>query len=249
MAFEGWDNGQPPKAWDRILAIDVGGATPWCWLFSAIDPFGNIIVYDEIYLITTDVEKLVNLALPKMKAPDGTALTFRYKVCDYENRVAMADIEKMSKRVIRVDGALKHGKAGSIHRLHGYLHPNEQHHFPNWHPAAGTAGSPRLFIAPWVKNLIRELPQQRWKEQANGLSLKDEPDRTIDNHAVDCLLYTVRQLPNPTELKATPGQMEHKAKSLISRMYWEDVQRRKEQLAPEGRKTYRITRGGVTMLN
>ncbi len=191
-------------------------------------------------------EMLVNLAVPKMLDEEQKPYDFLAKVCDYENRVAMEDLRRRSSLLL-MNNAQKHGKAGSIQRLSAYLHPNPKHQFPPWHPRAGQFGSPRLFIMARCKNLIKEFPQQRWKAVSD--SLRDEPDRSIANHATDCALYTVRQLPHPMELKPSVFAIGSDAKSLASRLYWADVAKQKAKEVPQGRHPYRISRTPATLLN
>lgn len=239
----GWVNGRPPKHWLRTLAVDVGGSSPWCFLWGAIDSYGNIIWYDEIYKVTTSVDELTEEALPKMKDEDGQPYQFRVRVIDYENKIAAEDLRR---RGIVLQNAIKQDKAASIHRLQSYLHPNPKHGFPEWHPRAGELGSPRCFITANCRNFIREVPQQRWLEQSNFV--KDEPDRKIPNHAVDDALYTVRSLPDPRLLKsAEPMAPQGTTLSLMSRMYWEDVRRQKEKEA-QPRSGYRIHPISIDML-
>lgn len=243
--YSTWPNGIPPKAWQRVLACDVGGASPWAFEWSAVDPWHNLIFYDEIYKITTDVELLVVECLPKMVNEEGLPYNFLAKVIDYENKIAAEDLRR---RGILFTNAQKHGKAGSFQRLNAYLHPNPKHQFPPWHPRAGEFGSPRLFIMSRCKNLIKEFPQQRWKGAKEGL--KDEADRSIANHAVDCVLYTVRQLPHPMELKPTNNLVGPAAISLMSRMYWEDCAKAEKKRVPEsGRRPYRMGKTPFQLLN
>ncbi len=243
-SYTSWPNGIPPREWQRILACDVGGASPWAFEWSALDPWHNLIFYDEIYKVTTDVELLANECAPKMVDEENKPYNFLAKVIDYENKIAAEDLRR---RGILFTNAQKHGKAGSIQRLSAYLHPNPKHQFPPWHPRAGQFGSPRLFAMARCKNLIKELPQQRWKAVSD--SLRDEPDRSIANHATDCALYTVRQLPHPMELKPTTDILGAGSTDLRSRLYWHDVQKQREREAPEGRKPYRISRNPVRLLN
>lgn len=235
MAFEDWAEGLPPRTWQRILSVDVGGASPWAWEWTARDPLGYLVVYDEIYETTTDVERLVAKALPKMKAVDGGDYNWLGKCIDYENKIAAEDLRR---RGITVTNAIKHNKLASIHRLASYLHPNQKRPFPSWHPKAGQPGSPLLFVMDRCSNLIRELPQQAWKE-GTGDSLKDEADRSIPNHAVDAMLYTVRILPHPSEIKIDYKPVE-KRMNTISSLYYEDLKKRKEQANPtDTRRPYR----------
>lgn len=235
MAFEGWVDGIPPKEWKRMLTIDVGGATPWAFEWGARDPHGYVVAYDEVSETTTDVRKLAEMAKARMKFQGVEEYEWLFKACDYENRIAMEDLRKYG---IQVTNAVKHNKLASIHRLAGYLHPNPKRPFPSWHPRAGQAGSPLLFVHPRCKVLIAELPQQRWKE-GQGDNLKDEADRTIRHDTVDCLLYMVRLLPAPEEVKIIYEPKQIQQIDLMSRLYHEDVKRQKERLESQMRRPYR----------
>ena len=69
--------------------------------------------------------------------------------------------------------------------------------------------------------------------------MKNEPDRTIDNHAVDCTLYITRELPEVAKLKPSPGPA-HDPRSLMSRCYWEDVATREAERQPQKDRRYRL---------
>src|ERR1043165_3279544 len=112
--FAGWDGDIPPQEWERFLAMDVGGSSPNALVWCAQCPDTHTIVaYDEIYEVTTDMRKLAEQALPRMKSQRGD-YNFRFKVIDYENRIAA---EEMQRHGIRFDNAVKHNKMLSIHRL------------------------------------------------------------------------------------------------------------------------------------
>jgi hypothetical protein len=235
-----WVDGRPPREWQRVMAVDVGGASPWAFLWCAVDPDGNLVFYDEIYKVSTNVDELAVEALPKMVDEERQPYQFRAKVIDYENKVAATDLQR---RGITLTNAAKHGKAGSVSRMSGYLHPHAKHHFPEYHPRAGQSNSPRMFVTSNCKNFIREIPQQRWLEQTSGFT-KDEMDRRIANHAVDCCLYITREVPEARDLKpASPmgrNGVVMGAQSLMSQMYWADVKRREENKPAPGRSPYRI---------
>jgi hypothetical protein len=227
------------------LAIDVGGTSPWSWLFLAIDPDQNVIVYHEIYKATTLIEDLVKEAKPWMADQEGRPYEFKFKCIDAANKIAADDIRRKG---ITLTNAIKINKLTSIHRLNGYLHPNPIHAFPQWHPLAGQAGSPRLFIMSSCKGLIKELPQQRWKQNSTGTSMKDEPDPNIADHSVDALLYALRQLPPPYDLKPVPPSKKGEDIDLRSKLYWIDVKKQKEKYETSNRIPYRLTRGGINIL-
>lgn len=235
---EGWEDGRPPREWPRLLAVDVGGATPWCWLWCAVDPHGNLIFYDEIYKTTADTADLVRDALPKMKDLSGESYNFQAKVIDYENRVAAEEVRKAG---ILLNNAVKNEKMVSVNRLKSYLHPNPQHHFPSWHPLAGQPNSPRMFVSRRCRNLIWEIPQQRYKELGSYVlereKHKDELDRSVPNHATDCALYITRMRPKPMDLPVNPYAVTTKGISKMSEMYYFDLQREmKKKKAPERRR-------------
>jgi hypothetical protein len=228
--------GVPPFNWIRLLGIDVGGASPWAFLWCAVDNQGNVIVYDEIYKTTTDVDLLTDMALPKMNPPGGGDYQFQAAVIDYENKIAAEDL---SKRGINCTNAQKRNKQSSILRLASYLHPQPDHRYPEWHSRAGERNAPRLFISDRCVNLRRELPQQRWKEQKSktgDLMVKDEMAANIPNHAVDALLYILRERPQVSELPKTlyDNQM-YCSLSKSTQMYYHDAA--KHALETSGKKT------------
>lgn len=236
--FQGWENGIPPRHWKRILAMDIGGASPNAMEWFAQDPESqSIIAYDEINKVTTDMREMAVLALPKMKYPGANEeYDFIAKVGDYENRVALDD---MGRHGIRFTNAVKHDKMLSVHRFAAYLHPNEKRPFPQWHPLAGQPGSPLLFITLACKQLISEIPQQKWKNERAGDSVKDELDRSVRHDALDCGLYVARIMPAPATIPVPKIQVSSDTRSLQSKLYWADVKAQKERLSQsEERKAY-----------
>ena len=244
-----WVNGRPPKEWRRVLACDVGGSSPWAFEWVAVDPWGNLIFYDEIYKQTSNVDELAEEALPKM-GENGQAYEFQAKVIDYENKIAATDLEKRGIRFTNARKMNKSGDGGSVSRLSSYLHPNPKHAFPAYHPFAGRMCSPRAFFVQkdhernvGCPNLIRELPQQQWDQQLRTDSFKDVMDRNIPNHATDCALYISREMPHPASLPVNQYAATTQNLSKIAELYHYDVQRQKEKDAqPQPRSTYRISR-------
>ncbi len=245
-AFDGWDGMTPPLEWKRVLAMDVGGATPNNLEWAAVCPDTQTLVfYDEVNLTTTDMREIALRALPKMKAPSGIEYQFTAKVVDYENRVAADD---MARYGIRFSNAIKHDKTTSIQRLAGYLHPNPARPYPKWHPKAGRLGAPLLFITEGCPRLIHELPLQKWKNDASGASMKDEMDRNIRHDAVDCALYIARVMPAPITIPIPKIAAVEDSRSLQSKLYWLDVKRMEERNKQgENRKPYSASHiGGGT---
>lgn len=231
MAFEGWNNMVPPGDWERVLAMDVGGATNNALEFGAIDPHTkSLVMYDEIHKISTDMRELAELCKPKMMNPEtGVEYKFQFRTGDYENRVAL---DEMGRNGVRFTNAVKHDKLLSVQRLSGYLHPNPKRPYPAWHPKAGQPGAPLLFLTAGCPQLAKEIPIQRWKEAEEGSEVKDEMDRGVKHDCVDALLYIVRLLPASTTIAYPKVAPKEDRRSLMSKLYWQDV-KRMEQLKKE----------------
>lgn len=251
--FQGWKDGVPPIGWVRLLAMDVGGATANNLEFAAICPeTQSLVYYEEVNVVTTDMRRVAELALPYMK-PEGSDSEYNFlaKVGDYENRVALDD---MRRHGIAFTNAVKHDKTLSVQRLSGYLHPNPKRPFPPWHPLAGQLGAPLAYITSRCTHLISELPQQRWKKAdaraVDGASMKDELDRSVKHDAVDCALYVARILPAPATIPIPKIKLAKDERSLQSQLYWADVARAKaQQSATAPRKAYNPSHssGGVDL--
>lgn len=247
--FQGWENGGPPRSWERLLSFDVGGASPNAMEFAARCPQSSCIVfYDEIHITTTSMRKVAELALPKMK-PEGSQeeYNFIFKVGDYENKVALDD---MAKYGIRFTNAVKQNKITSVHRLAGYMHPNDKRPFPSWHPRAGELGSPLMFTTPACKHLNEEIPLQKWKNDGKGDSVKDELDRSVKHDALDCALYIARVLPAPALIAIAAVETKEDSMSMQSRMYYQAVKDNEERKNnTESRRPYNASHtngsGGV----
>lgn len=184
-----------PAEWNRLLAVDVGGSDPWAWEFAAVDPWGNVIFYDEIYGAGARVEPFARKAKPKIGD-----YRWQSKVIDYENKVAAAEL---AEHGITFTNAKKQNKNDSIFRMSGYLHPSKGHVFPSWHPKRGQPGSPRMFVSDQNKYLKNEIPQQRWRQLQGSEQFQNEMDPDTVKHSVDAGLYLLRELPRPTELTRT----------------------------------------------
>lgn len=188
----GFVNGEPPESWPRYQGIDVGGTDPWAFEYAAVDPWENVIFYNEIYRPGEYVDQFAHDAKLIMK--DRRFVT----VIDWENKLASAELKRHG---IQVHNARKRGKMDSITNMGGYLHPNPKRAFPSWHPMAGQPGSPGVFFTEQVPNLIREVPQQRWKKvMGTDISLNQLDDK-VSNHAFDAALYILRERPRPESLK------------------------------------------------
>lgn len=189
-----------PETWDRYLALDVGGSDPWAWEWAAVDPWGNVVFYDEINEPGALIEPFVKKAKPRI--PEH--LKFKAKVIDYENKAVAAEL---ADRGIVFSNAKKQNKNDSIFRLGGYLHANPKNPFPAWHPwkntmGPGDTGAPHLFVGDRCKGLIKQTPAARWRKKRGSETFENEldPDNGHDD-ALHAALYLIRERPKPTELE------------------------------------------------
>ncbi len=234
-----WVDGRPPKEWRRLLAVDVGGSSPWVFLWCAVDPHGNLVFYDEIHKVTSNVDELADLARPKMRAEDGEPYSFQAKVIDYENKIAAMDLQKRGIAMTNARKMNKSGQGGSTSMLSSYLHPNVNHHFPDYHQYAGKSHAPRCYITTKCVNLRRELPQQAWDRDGSTDALKDVMDRRIPHDTVDTMLYTVREMPHPATIAPMKYAVKGTNRTKMSELYWADLEREKEkQVDQESRRPY-----------
>lgn len=110
--------------------------------------------------------------------------------------------------------------------------------YPSWHPKAGQLGAPLMFITPNCPELLREIPNQKWKKPDGGVA-KDEMDRSIRHDTVDCILYICRMLPAPATIALPKHVVIEKTKgSLMSKMYWHDVKKAEENKKTPERRAY-----------
>jgi hypothetical protein len=211
-----------PETWNRLLALDVGGTDPWAWLWGAVDPWGNLIIYDEINRPGTRVEPFATEATPKIGS-----LKFQSKVIDYENKVVAGELRDHG---INFTNAKKQNKNDSIFRADGYIHANPKHSFPEWHPRYGEKGAPRLFISRKCKHLIKQIPQARWRKKRGSDVLENEldPDSGPDD-SYHAFLYMLRELPRPSELDTSILEYMRPELSQMSRMmHFQELIRKQE---------------------
>lgn len=216
MGFEG---GEPPKGWARYLGIDTGGADPWAFEFSAVDPYGNLVFYDEIYRPETYIASFKPDLTPRMEGRKFSKIPM-----DYENKAAMEELRRIG---VRVTNAIKRDKReGAINKMARYLHPNPERKFPEWHPRAGDVGSPGIFFLEKCKKFVEELPQQRWRTMSRNLQGRqeitlNEPDPNVPDHATHAGYYIIRERPEPNQL--LKPKVQSKAQEdidLRSKHYW-----------------------------
>lgn len=205
-------HGEPPMEWDRYIGIDVGGSNPWAFEFCAVDPWGNLVFYDEIW----GPEVYVGNFKEPLAQRTGTERTFKKIVIDWENKQAKEELRRLG---LNVTNAAKRGKIESVNKLARYLHPNPERRFPPWHPKKGQTGAPAFFAMEKCKHLREEIPLQRWADQ-NSAEGSGMPDKNVVKDAWDGCRYIIIERPEPIELESPPSVAMADGIDLNSRRIW-----------------------------
>lgn len=203
--------GELPSHWKRFRAMDHGHRQATCVLWFVVDPDGNIIVEDEYYepgKLPSDHAPVV-AAKTEMLAP-GIKYGPILAPPDCFRLPATADSTIADEYRDATDGAviLTHAndnvKAGLL-RVDEWMKRDDGDVYPDWHPLRRTygvdnKGAPRIFVSSRCTNLIREVPDYRWKDLSPTAEKdKDEPEepRKKEDHACDALRYGVMSRPRP----------------------------------------------------
>ena len=186
-----------PDEWKRVRSIDHGQVHPTACLWGAIDPDGNIFVYQEYYRpgIVSDHVKEIK----RMSGEEKYFETLLPPECWGKTR------EKEGKLWSIYDEYWEHGVNcvrannevnGGINRVGEYFKIDPE----RVHPLTGEKGSPALFIFKNCKNLIIEIPEYGWKDQKTEEKAKEAPKKVKDD-ACDSLRYMIMSRPSPKTLK------------------------------------------------
>lgn len=192
----------PPKTWLHFRMMDHGYNNPTAWLWGAVNPDGEIFIYEEHYrngkVVAWHAEKVKNKTQELGVAP-------LYSVGDPSIR----NVDPITGTSIQLE-YIEHGvpiilgnndvKAGLI-RTAGY--------FEGITNEAGEIQRPKLYITRNCSNLIWELRRYRWGSWANKKmrdqrNAKEEPNKK-DDHAVDALRYGVMSRPEMDSGTAVPS--------------------------------------------
>lgn len=170
-----------PTDWMKVEWMDHGYNNPTCWLFAAISPDGEILVYDEIYERKHTVEQMARLVGererrygvplyrvgdPSIRAEDartGTSIQFEYAKLGLFIALGNNDVRAGINKVAQL---------------------------------IGNSGERRqLLISDQCTNLLSEIKKYRWAKYAtkkleSTRNAKEEPVKK-DDHACDTLRYGV----------------------------------------------------------
>lgn len=202
-----------PYDWRQIAALDHGTRNPTCVLWARVDRDGNVWVEDEYYspgIVSThatailakrpETRKLVVKADPSVfnQGPDGVSVADIYARAGLHLRRAVNDV------------------SAGILRVSEYLEPRKSEPFPFEHPRAGKLGAPMVFVSRRCENLIREVPDYRWRDLSPSVERnRDNPEepRKKDDHAADSFRYLLADLPRPSTVLDPNRELEREKRA------------------------------------
>lgn len=202
-----------PPEWRQFASLDHGTRNPTCVLWCRTDRDGNVWVEDEYYepgIVSTHAQAIL------AKRPETKSLVLKADPSVFSqgpDGVSVADI--YAKAGIRLRRAVNDVSAGLL-RVSEYLQPDPAKPFPHEHPRAGEAGAPAVFVSRRCANLIREIPDYRWKDLSASVERnRDQPEepRKKDDHAADSFRYALADLPRPTRVVDTAALLEREKRA------------------------------------
>lgn len=184
-----------PDGWKKIRSIDHGQTHPTACLWGAIDPDGNIFIYNEYY--SPGIVSIHCKAIKRLSRGEYYHQSVMDPSCWGKTK------EKYGRAWSTYDDYVESGitctKANNsvesgLNRVGEYLMVKEN----RIHPITGEKGSPSLFIFKNCKNLILEIPQYTWKREKEGMEkLGKEGPKKIFDDACDALRYLIMTRPSP----------------------------------------------------
>lgn len=187
--FEEWDpkvhvisTFKPDPSWRRWMAMDWGTAHPYCALWAAQAPNGEIYVYDELYgdggehnKGTMETASQVALRVRERERSRNEVVDERYldSSCFAGHGHEMTIAQSFAKEGVVFQPAVRSNKAGSINIFREYLKV--------------VNGNSRIKFMQSCENTIRTIPTMQFDSKD-----KEQYDSKGEDHPTDCCLYLMR---------------------------------------------------------
>ncbi len=203
----------PPPEWTRVVVLDHGTNNPTAVLWGVVHPEGFLIIYKEHYAAGQIVEWHAK-RIYELNGSDNVTLWVAdpaiFNRTQQDSRRGLHSIADLYAELgIHFAPGDNDVKTGIDYMLRHFRVDESK-----VNPFTQKEGSPKVFITSDCENLIREIPQYRWKKQRlRGVyrNQPEEPEKSND-HTVDCLRYMLMSRPQPTkapkEWKKWPGREE-----------------------------------------
>jgi len=180
----------PPK-WQRYIALDHGYRNPTCILWGAVNPVGDVYVYDEFYASSRLVSELSQIIKTKNQNQNILLYLIDPSCRNRDGKTGRSIIDEFADNGVYFSPANNAWQAG-VNHVQEYLHLRGK--------------NPKLKIFPKCVNLRTQLQTYRYKDMRIGFNA-DSPEKPLkkDDHAVDALRYLITYLaeyPIKTEKKS-----------------------------------------------
>lgn len=205
----------PPKEWMQVAGMDHGLNNPTAWLWTAINPDGDMYVFDEHY----ENEKVVAYHAEKVHARNSEHSRLPdYYVGDpsIRNRDPITGtsilIEYIKHQIPIVLG--NNDVLAGINRVSAMIEG------PIMSDDKGNnARRPKLYIARNCVNLLWEIQRYRWAtwatKKADAQKNKKEEPHKKDDHACDALRYIISSRPQIEDFSVPEPNYEAYAEAAV----------------------------------
>lgn len=186
-----------PRTWDRYRAIDYGVTAPFVCLWFAVNPQGEVFLYDEHY----QTNRTLSYHAAEIDRKTGT----NYISTTYIDPSAGIKIDLCSTYNIPCIDADNDVPLG-ISRVKEYLKID------------AITEEPKMKVFKNCTNVIREMMQYCYPESTDENNTKDKPMKK-DDHSMDCVRYFIASRPTYTGVNfvkpMTEGTFEDAFNSLL----------------------------------
>ena len=174
---------QIPNYWKRFKASDWGYAAPWCMLWFAVSPDGDVFVYRELYLTSQSVEQMTQKSIELNKDEE-----FKYKLLD----PACWDSSRGVSIADQCQAAGEMWQKADNDRASGWMRVRQ---YLSWEKDQyeRITRKPRIQVFSTCINLIKTMPAQVYDK-----TKKEDLDTDGQDHAADTLRYGLMSLPGVT---------------------------------------------------
>ncbi len=167
----------PPEDWHRVMGADWGTRSPYCFLWAAFNPNGEIFIYRELYgegNHETAAEVAPKIRRFEQMANEDIRERYLDSSCFDKEGLEESTAQVFARMGLHFEPSKKHNKGFSIDRFRDYLKV--------------VNGRSAIHFMESCPNLIRTLPTLQ-VDRSNF----DQFDTTGEDHAVDGLLYLIRR--------------------------------------------------------
>lgn len=193
-----------------VEGYDYGSTEPSCYLFAFTDRYKNVFIVDGFYKPTLEFDleeqkKRIHTIRNEYGAEDeyilaDPAIFKRTQIVKNQGVKTIADLMKEGSYGVRVRAADNEVDRGIL-KVNMYLAISELHR----HPLTEERGSPHLYIATELTDVINEFTSYYWKTGTDGKRIDVPVDK--NDHAMNTIKYMLSKEPDlALRLAKAPSQ-------------------------------------------